>query len=76
MVEFVAIVLLSYGLFCVVWPETARQQYLKSFDVGAPTQWYRPRTYLKFPPPRIAFRLSGIVLLAMGIGLIYLKYSQ
>ena len=76
MAEFAVVLLFSYGLFCLVWPETARQQYLKSFDVGAPTIWYKPSTYLKFRPPLIAFRLFGIVLIVMSIGLIYLKYSS
>ena len=76
MAEFALVLLFSYGLFCIVCPETARQQYLKSFDVEEPTRWYKPSTYLKARPPRIAFRLFGIVLVATGIGLMYLKYSQ
>ena len=73
--EFIAVVLFGYGLFCIVWPESAQQQYLKSFDVGVQTTWYKPRTYLKSRPPRIVFRLVGIVLVAMSIGVIYIKYS-
>jgi hypothetical protein len=76
MIDFVALVLFSYGLFCVVSPESARRQYLKSFDVDVSTTWYKPRTYLNSRPPRIVFRLVGIVLVTMSIGLIYIKYSQ
>jgi hypothetical protein len=76
MLQFVAAVLFSYGVFYIVWPETARQQYLKSFDVGVPTRWYNPSTYLKARPPRIVFRVLGIVFVAMSIGLLYIKYSK
>jgi hypothetical protein len=76
LVEFGAVALFCYGVYCVVWPETARQKYLKSFDVGAPTVWYKPRTHLKFRPPLIAVRSFGILLIVMSIGLIYLKYSS
>ena len=67
------ILTMVYGLFYVVSPQTARQQYLSHFDVDAPTRWYKPRTYLSFRPPAIAFRIVGIILLATGIFLIYLK---
>ena len=73
---FVIFLTFGYGLFCVFWPEKARQQYLAYFDVGAPTKWYKANTYLKFQPPPIAFRIFGVVLLGIGIFLIYIRYSQ
>lgn len=73
---FVILVTFAYGLFCVVWPEKARKQYLTHFDVGAPTRWYKPRTFLKFQPSPVAFRLFGVFLLGIGIFLVYLRYSR
>jgi len=73
---FVILVAFGYGLFCVVWPEKARQQYLAHFDVEAPTRWYKPGTYLKFRPPGVAFRVFGIFVLGIGVFLVYLRYSR
>ena len=73
---FVILVTFGYGLFSLVWPEKARQQYLAHFDVGAPTKWYKSSTYLKFRPPPAAFRLFGVVLLGIGIFLVYVRYSR
>ena len=74
--DWVVIVLtLGYGLFYVGWPQKARKQYLAHFDVDAPTKWYKPK-YLKSRPPAVAFRVFGIVLLAIGIFLIYIESSQ
>lgn len=70
------ILTIGYGLFYVGWPKKARRQYLAHFDVDAPTKWYKPSTYLKFKPPTVAFRIVGIVLLAIAILLIYIENSQ
>jgi len=66
----------GYGLFYVCWPEKARKQYLAHFDVDAPTKWYKPNTYLKSRPPPVAFRVFGVVLLAIAVCLIYVESSQ
>jgi hypothetical protein len=75
--DWVVIILTAgYGLFYVGWPQKARQQYLAHFDVDTPTKWYRPNTYLKFRPPTVAFRVFGVVLLAIAVFLIYIENSQ
>ena len=66
----------GYGLFYVGWPEKARQQYLSHFDVDGPAKWYKPNTFLRFRPPIMAFRVFGVVLLAIAILLIYIENSQ
>lgn len=70
------ILVFGYGLFYIGWPEKARQQYLSHFDVDSPMKWYKPNTYLRFRPPAVAFRLFGLVLIAMAISLIYITNSR
>jgi hypothetical protein len=72
----VTILTFGYGLFYVIWPKTARRQFLSHFDVDAPTKWYKPNTYLSFRPPAFAFRIFGFFLIALAIFSIYIKNSQ
>ena len=75
-VWFGIVVLFTYGFYCVVWPNHARRQYLRYFDVAAPFKWYKSGTYLRSNIPTIAFRLFGLLLLGLGIFLIYLRIRE
>ena len=58
---------LGYGLFFVIWPERARAQYLRSFDLEAPPNWLKPNTWLTFEPGLMGFRIIGAGLIALAL---------
>ncbi len=74
---FGILVVFGYGLFFIVWPEKAREWFLRAYNLDAPTQWYKPNTWLKSTPSLVVFRILGAVALCLGIIVLYfLRHSQ
>jgi hypothetical protein len=76
-IEWIVIVMLiGYGLFYVIWPGKARQQYMSHFDVASPIKWYKPNTYMRHELPAVAFRVVGVVFIVLSIFVFYVCYSR
>ncbi len=57
---FGILVVFGYGLFFIIWPKKAREWFLRPYNLDAPTQWYKPKTWLKFTPSLGVFRIPAV----------------
>ena len=66
------LVVLGYGLFFIVWPEKAREQFLRPYKLDTPIRWYKPNTWLRLRPSLLFFRIVGATAICLGILVLYL----
>jgi len=65
-----------YGVFMVGWPESARAQFLAYYDLNAPMEWTKPRTWMTSQPPALAFRIAGIVVICVCLAILYVWLNR
>ena len=58
---------IATGALCVISPEWVRKRYIKQFRMQSPLRWYEPTTYLRKPPPIMAFRVIGAMIILLGV---------
>jgi hypothetical protein len=70
-ISLVALFLLLYGLYMLVWPEKALELYLSQVDLTSPTKWHKPKTWRRERPPVVFFQAAGVFLIIVSLCLAY-----